>query len=752
MKRRLLSALLALCMALALLPGTAATEDSDFVIEDGVLVDYTGPGGDVVIPDGVTSIGTFAFGACENLTNVTIPNSVTSIGEAAFEGCDNLTSITIPDSVTSIGHSAFYACRSLTSITIPNSITKIEDWAFTFCDNLISATIPGSVTSIGEWAFGWCESLASVDISKGVTSIGDTAFEHCGSLTSVTIPDSVTSIGKHAFFYCTSLTSVIIPGSVTNIGGGAFSDCDSLTSATILNGVTSIGGGAFLSCDSLTNVTIPSSVTSIGNDPFLYCANLTDVYYAGSEQDWQNIIDRNNRYSGYLSGVIHFNSAGPGTPTTPMAPTTDYIYDTPDPGEDVILHPELLDTVTDTPSAVGAVQAQVQSMTAEQKSSATGADLATLYAETAAAKASTQAVSGGDILINAELLSPLEPTATQASAAVETALSEGGVTTARYLSKTVVLTTEEASVTVRISPDALTTSVDKVRVETPSYALTFKLSDLEPDLTRELTFTAEAANPQARAANRGVSLTLPGGRTTNSITVSLPTDDGASSAQTVATTDGAAASSKYNPATTDMDGRVNQSGTYTIITNEKDFTDISNKSQEMQDAIRYLASRGIINGRTETTFDPDGSITRAEIANLLVRALGKLDAAAEATFSDVTNSNWYYAAAASSQRHGLIKGYDDNTFRGTTEINKVQIVAVSSRVLKTEMGYREPAAPATYLAKYSDSVSGWAQAEVALATRENLVVYRTDGTFSGDKNMTRGDAAIIIYRLFQRIW
>ena len=420
--------------------------------------------------------------------------------------------------------------------------------------------------------------------------------------------------------------------------------------------------------------------------------------------------------------------------------------------DDLDLPIKRLTEITDISSAAEAVSDLAGSMTPAQKTSPDCIDLATLYAETAAAKASTQAVSGSDILINAALLSPLEPTAIEASAAVETALNEGGVTTARYLSKTVVLTTEEASVTVRISPDALTTSVDKVRVETPSYALTFKLSDLEPDLTRELTFTAEAANPQARAANRGVSLTLPGGRTTNSITVSLPTDDGASSAQTVATTDGAAASSKYNPATTDMDGRVNQSGTYTIITNEKDFTDISNKSQEMQDAIRYLASRGIINGRTETTFDPDGSITRAEIANLLVRALGKLDAAAEATFSDVTNSNWYYAAAASSQRHGLIKGYDDNTFRGTTEINKVQIVAVSSRVLKTEMGYREPAAPATYLAKYSDSVSGWAQAEVALATRENLVVYRTDGTFSGDKNMTRGDAAIIIYRLFQRIW
>jgi hypothetical protein len=73
-------------------------------------------------------------------------------------------------------------------------------------------------------------------------------------------------------------------------------------------------------------------------------------------------------------------------------------------------------------------------------------------------------------------------------------------------------------------------------------------------------------------------------------------------------------------------------------------------------------------------------------------------------------------------------------------------------VLTSEMNYKTPSNPSSYLGKYSDSIATWAQSEVALATKENLVVYRTDGTFSGDKTMTRGDAAIIIYRLFQRIW
>lgn len=66
----------------------------------------------VVIEDGVTSIGEYAFWHCSNLTSITIPDGVTSIGRSAFNACSSLTSITIPDSVTSIGELAFYDCTS----------------------------------------------------------------------------------------------------------------------------------------------------------------------------------------------------------------------------------------------------------------------------------------------------------------------------------------------------------------------------------------------------------------------------------------------------------------------------------------------------------------------------------------------------------------------------------------------------------------------------------------------------------------
>ena len=113
----------------------------------------------VIINNGVTSIGNFAFSDCTSLTNITIPNSVTSIGDYAFWYC-NLKNITIPNGVTSIGYSAFYRCTSLTNITIPNSVTSIGDFAFNECTSLTNIAIPDSVTSIGDHAFYKCDSLS----------------------------------------------------------------------------------------------------------------------------------------------------------------------------------------------------------------------------------------------------------------------------------------------------------------------------------------------------------------------------------------------------------------------------------------------------------------------------------------------------------------------------------------------------------------------------------------------------------------
>ena len=183
----------------------------------------------VSLPEGLTSIGNYAFYDCSSISSITIPNSVTSIGYRAFENCSSLTSIILPNSVTTIGSSAFSRCSSLTSITLPNSVTSIGEWAFSSCSSLTSITIPNSVTSIEYGAFQYCTSITSITIPNSVTSIREWAFNSCYSLTSVTLGNSVTSIGECAFRDCYSLTSITLPNSVTSIGDNAFSSCAQVT-------------------------------------------------------------------------------------------------------------------------------------------------------------------------------------------------------------------------------------------------------------------------------------------------------------------------------------------------------------------------------------------------------------------------------------------------------------------------------------------------------------------------------------------
>ena len=255
----------------------------------------------IEIPSSVTSIGNGAFSDCSSLTDITIPSSVTSIGDHTFYGCNSLTGITIPESVTSIGASAFYDTPWLTNkqkennslvivngilidgtvcsgeVTIPDGVTSIGNSAFFGCSNMTSINIPKSVTSIGNGAFSICTGLTSINIPENVTSIGNGAFQRCSNLASIKIPDGVKSIEDNAFYECTGLTGITIPESVTSIGKFAFYNCTGLTSIEIPEGVTSIGEYAFDSCNKLASITIPSSVTSIGVGVFNHCSSLKEV-------------------------------------------------------------------------------------------------------------------------------------------------------------------------------------------------------------------------------------------------------------------------------------------------------------------------------------------------------------------------------------------------------------------------------------------------------------------------------------------
>ena len=199
----------------------------------------------VVIGDGVTHIGDFAFTDCIRLTSVTIPDSVTSIGGYAFDNCTGLTSVSIPDSVTTIDRGAFFGCTGLTSITIPDSVTSIGDFAFYNCTGLTSVTIPDSVTFIGSEAFECCTGLTSITIPDSLANIEGYAFNNTAWYNNQ--PDGMVYAGRVAYKYKGTMpdnTSIIIRDGTKGIAGSAFERCNGLRSVIIPDSVTSIGFGS----------------------------------------------------------------------------------------------------------------------------------------------------------------------------------------------------------------------------------------------------------------------------------------------------------------------------------------------------------------------------------------------------------------------------------------------------------------------------------------------------------------------------
>ena len=175
-------------------------------------------------------------GLVDKINCVVIRNGVTSIGDYAFRGCTGLTSITIPDSVTKIDVYAFADCTGLTSITVSGGNKKFD--SRNNCNGIIETASNTLISG--------CK---NTDIPDSVTSIGDSAFDSCTGLTSITIPDSVTSIGDGAFGSCTGLTSITIPDSVTSIGASAFWDCTRLTSVCFMGDAPVVNERSFQTYD-----------------------------------------------------------------------------------------------------------------------------------------------------------------------------------------------------------------------------------------------------------------------------------------------------------------------------------------------------------------------------------------------------------------------------------------------------------------------------------------------------------------------
>ena len=255
-------------------------DDTDFIIEDGVLKLYQGNDANIVIPSDVTEIGSSAFRNNTSIKTVELNSNVEKISDCAFMGCTSLKSVALNNKLTTISYSSFNSCSALKEITIPNSVETIGDYAFYKCTSLSNELIiPSSVTSIGNYAFAENNKIPSVDIkgNPNGTTIGNYSFQNVSNASSLNL-GNVTSIGTNAFNNCASLSGKLtIPDSVKTLNSYAFSSCKNINEIEFSKNLEVIGYESFANCTSLKKITIPDNIKAIENCAFENCSAVTEI-------------------------------------------------------------------------------------------------------------------------------------------------------------------------------------------------------------------------------------------------------------------------------------------------------------------------------------------------------------------------------------------------------------------------------------------------------------------------------------------
>ena len=327
MKKKILSAVLALCLAFgsaAALPQSSVVESTSItasaevetkksgnyeytILKDGTaeIAKYTGKESKVTIPQKlggkkVTSIGIEAFYGNKTIKSMTIPEGVTTIGAFSFNACENLTDIKIPKSVNELlsylSKNPFVGTKWLADQEKKNPMVIVNDILIEGSKCKGDIVIPDNVKKINGMAFYWDLELTGVTIPKNVKIIGHDSFRACYNLTKLKIQDGVKSIESCAFIACTGLKSVEIPDSVKTLEGFVFDACLNLESIALPNGMKRIGDQLLAGCTNLKTLIIPEGVTGLG-----YCSlpgNLTTLvipstfkeYYGSGYETIQDLI------------------------------------------------------------------------------------------------------------------------------------------------------------------------------------------------------------------------------------------------------------------------------------------------------------------------------------------------------------------------------------------------------------------------------------------------------------------------------
>lgn len=257
---------------------------------------------DFVIEKGITRIGNYAFyetGSFNKKKDLILPDTLKEIGSYAFDEMIFLENITIPEGVTKIEKNAFY-WTPLKNIVLPDSLEEIGDSAFSNCYALESVTplLPSGLKKLGYGAFWGCSKLQStLTIPSGLQQLGGNAFYNCSEMKgSLKFPENI-NVGYSVFKNCSSLTGTVnIPGTmwagnyvhfedkppmpVMEIPFGCFEGCTGLTGVTIDEGIISIGSWSFYGCTGLDGELKIPTCCDIGSEAFKNCSSLDTLVFS----------------------------------------------------------------------------------------------------------------------------------------------------------------------------------------------------------------------------------------------------------------------------------------------------------------------------------------------------------------------------------------------------------------------------------------------------------------------------------------
>ena len=286
---------------------------NQFEIENGILKSYLAPDAEVVIPEGVHTIGDGVFKGMSWITRITLPSSLKKIGSFAFKGCRKLGTVEFPDGLEEIGEYAFHRCHDIEELIFPESMTRVGSHAFLYCDGVRKVVIEGP-EKLGRAAFSHNLSLQEISLNGNLddSNFADEVFEGCVRLKKITLsgetfevsnligamnsgaeyPGIIRSIARSVYHslqiedgvlytFNINLKSISLPEGITAIGKGCFFDKKGIVNITLPESLREIRANAFLNCTSLEEITFLNEDVILDGKAFRGCCNLKKVNIDG---------------------------------------------------------------------------------------------------------------------------------------------------------------------------------------------------------------------------------------------------------------------------------------------------------------------------------------------------------------------------------------------------------------------------------------------------------------------------------------